>query len=61
MGTIEKKRSLRPLTNESGATVIEYSLIAAVISVVALVAMQLVGTNVTTVFNQVANALVPAL
>ena len=61
MLSVLKERALRPLTNERGATVIEYSLIAAVISVVALVAMQLVGTNVTAVFNQVATALVPAL
>ena len=61
MKTVAKLKSLPPLTNERGATVIEYSLIAAVISVVALVAMQLVGTNVTAVFNTVATALVPAL
>lgn len=43
--------------NEDGATAIEYGLIAAGISVAVLVAVQLVGTNLTAVFNNVANTL----
>lgn len=46
----------RFLKNESGATAIEYGLIAAGISVVIITAVKLVGTNLTTTFNSVANA-----
>ena len=46
----------RFLKNESGATAIEYGLIAAGIAVVIITAVQLVGTNLTTTFNSVANA-----
>jgi pilus assembly protein Flp/PilA len=48
---------VRPLQNVEGATAIEYGLIAASISVVALVAMQLVGTNLQATFNSVAGAM----
>lgn len=44
-------------TNESGATAIEYGLIAGLISVVIIVAVTLVGTELTTTFNAVASAL----
>jgi pilus assembly protein Flp/PilA len=46
----------RFLKNEVGATAIEYGLIAAGIAVVIITAVQLVGTNLTTTFNSVANA-----
>jgi pilus assembly protein Flp/PilA len=46
----------RFLENESGATAIEYGLIAAGIAVVIIAAVQLVGTNLNTTFNSVANA-----
>ena len=46
----------RFLSNESGATAIEYGLIAAGIAVVIITAVQLVGTNLTTTFNSVSNA-----
>lgn len=42
---------------EDGATAIEYGLIAALISVVIIVAITLVGTNLTAVFNAIAAAL----
>jgi pilus assembly protein Flp/PilA len=45
------------LKNESGATAIEYGLIAASIAVVIITAVQLLGTNLTTTFNSVAGAL----
>jgi pilus assembly protein Flp/PilA len=48
------------LNNESGATAIEYGLIAGLISVVIIVAVTLVGTNLTATFNAVASALTPA-
>ena len=45
------------LKNESGATAIEYGLIAAGISVVIIAAVTTVGTNLQTTFNAVGNAL----
>ena len=44
------------LKDESGATAIEYGLIAALISVVIITAVNLVGTNLDTTFNSVATA-----
>jgi pilus assembly protein Flp/PilA len=44
------------LKSEEGATAVEYGLIAAGIALVILAAVQLVGTNLTTTFNSVANA-----
>jgi pilus assembly protein Flp/PilA len=43
--------------NEDGATAIEYGLIAALIAVAAISALQLVGTNLTSTFNTVASKL----
>jgi pilus assembly protein Flp/PilA len=43
--------------NESGATAIEYGLIAACISVVILVAVQSVGTKLNSTFQSVSDAL----
>ena len=42
--------------DESGATAIEYGLIAAGIAVVIITAVQLIGSNLTTTFNSVASA-----
>ena len=47
----------RFVKDESGATAIEYGLIAASIAVVIITAVQLLGTNLTTTFNSVAGAL----
>ena len=47
--------------DEEGATAIEYGLIAALISVVIVVAVTLVGTNLNLVFNRVATDLSAAL
>ncbi|HJW40008.1 MAG TPA: Flp family type IVb pilin [Rhizomicrobium sp.] len=44
----------RFLRDQSGATAIEYGLIAALIAVVIIGAVQLVGTNLSTTFNTVA-------
>lgn len=43
--------------NEAGATAIEYGLIAALISIVAIAALQSVGTNLTSTFQEVADKL----
>jgi pilus assembly protein Flp/PilA len=45
------------LKNEDGATAIEYGLIAALIAVAAIAAFQLVGTNLSAIFNTVASDL----
>jgi pilus assembly protein Flp/PilA len=45
------------LNDESGATAIEYGLIAALIAVAAIAAFQLVGTNLSSIFNTVATKL----
>lgn len=44
--------------NESGATAIEYGLIAGLIAVVLITAVGLVGTNLIARFNAIAAALV---
>jgi pilus assembly protein Flp/PilA len=45
------------MRDESGATAIEYGLIAALISVAIIAALTSVGTNLKTTFNNVASAL----
>jgi pilus assembly protein Flp/PilA len=45
------------LKNESGATAIEYGLIAAGISVVIILAVQTVGTNLNATFTSIGTAL----
>ena len=44
--------------DEDGVTAIEYGLIASLIAVVIIAAVTLVGTNLTAVFNYVAQKLV---
>jgi pilus assembly protein Flp/PilA len=43
--------------NEKGATAIEYGLIAALIAVAAIAAMQNIGRALGTTFNNVSNSL----
>ena len=45
------------LRNQDGATAIEYGLIAALVSIAAIAALQHVGSNLTVTFNSVANNL----
>ena len=49
----------RFVKDESGATAIEYGLIAAGISIAIIATVQLVGTDLNVVFNKVATALNP--
>jgi pilus assembly protein Flp/PilA len=50
--------TLKPfLTNEDGVTSIEYALIASLIAVFIIAAVQLLGTQVSTVFTEVGNSL----
>ena len=51
-----KKLISRFYANESGATAIEYGLIAAGIAVVIIAAVQLIGTNLSATFQKVAGA-----
>ena len=50
-------RFVNLLTNDKGATAIEYGLIAALIAVAAIGAMQGVGSKLNTTFNNVSNVL----
>lgn len=52
------KTLLKTRKNEVGATAIEYGLIASLISVVIIGAVQLVGTDLNKVFGVVSSALV---
>jgi len=47
----------RFVRDESGATAIEYGLIAACISVAIIAAVKALGTNLNTTFTTVSNAL----
>ena len=51
------KNLVRFVKDESGATAIEYGLIAACISVAIIAVIQGVGTKLNTTFTQVSNAL----
>ena len=44
----------RFLRDEDGVTAIEYGLIAALVGVAAIAALQALGTNLTTLFNAIA-------
>lgn len=55
-GANMKAKLFQFLRSDSGATAIEYGLIAAGIAVVIIAAVQLVGTNLSTTFSDVATA-----
>jgi pilus assembly protein Flp/PilA len=48
---------IKLIKNSKGATAIEYGLIAALIAVAAIGAMQGIGTKLSTTFNNVSNKL----
>ena len=48
---------LKLIKNNKGATAIEYGLIAALIAVAAIGAMQGIGNKLNTTFNNVSNSL----
>ena len=52
-----KNHVLRFLADESGVTAIEYGLIAALIAVVIIGALQTVGTSLSGTFSTVASSL----
>ncbi len=48
------------LRDESGATLIEYGLVAALVSVAAIIALQLLGSELQVIFNTVTSYLASA-
>ena len=46
---------LRRRAGEGGQTMVEYAIVAALIAVVAMTAVQALGVGVTTVFNNIVN------
>ena len=54
---IHMSRFLKLIRNSEGATAIEYGLIAALIAVAAIGAMQGIGNKLNTTFNNVSNSL----
>jgi pilus assembly protein Flp/PilA len=56
-GRPEMTKFIKLIKNTKGATAIEYGLIAALIAVAAIAAMQSVGNKLNTTFNNVSNAL----
>ena len=48
---------LKLINRDDGATAIEYGLIAALIAVAAIAAFQLVGTNLSATFHNIATQL----
>ena len=51
------KRFVKLMNDSKGATAIEYGLLAALIAVAAIGAMQGIGTKLNTTFGNVSNAL----
>ncbi len=50
---------LRALKDESGATAIEYALLAAIITVAIIVAVQLLGNELSILFKSISSQIVP--
>ena len=48
------------LKDESGATMIEYGLVAALVSVAAIIALQILGAELQVIFNTVSSYLASA-
>ena len=55
LATLQTK--LVSLRSEKGATAVEYGLMVALIAIVIIVAVALLGTRLSSLFNQVANAI----
>ena len=47
----------RTLSREQGATAVEYGLMVALIAIVIIVAVALLGTNLSTLFNTTASSI----
>ena len=57
VGKMKTQKLKTFLSDETGATAIEYGLIAALVSVAAIVAMTALGTALQGIFNEVATQL----
>ena len=55
MARMEHGRRAGMLTDTAGVTAIEYGLIAALVAIAAIATWQLLGTNLSTVFNSIAS------
>jgi Flp pilus assembly pilin Flp len=54
---MEKKLTASLLRREEGQTMVEYSIVAALIAVVAMVAVQALGVGITGVFNNIVESI----
>jgi Flp pilus assembly pilin Flp len=54
---MEKKLIDGQLRREEGQTMVEYSIVAALIAVVAMVAVQALGVGITGVFNDIVESI----
>ena len=54
---MEKKLTCGLLRREEGQTMVEYSIVAALIAVVAMVAVQALGVGITGVFNNIVSSI----
>lgn len=54
-----KKLLTRFIHEESGATMVEYAILVALISIAAIAVLLLIGPQLVTVFQNVLNALTP--
>ena len=48
---------VRMLGDEEGATLVEYGLVVSLIAVASIAAMTTLGTNISNMFNNIANVL----
>ena len=60
-GLIKMKLLKRLFMEEEGVTLIEYALIAALIAVVAIVALQFAGTQIRSMFSYIAEEIQDAM
>ena len=54
---LNNAKSLLRLKGEDGASMVEYALLVVLIAIIAIVAVQIAGENVSTVFSSVATEL----
>ena len=54
---VKCQAKLADIRSEKGATAVEYGLMVALIAVVIIVAVALLGTRLSTMFNSVANSI----
>ena len=52
---LDSEKLVRTEENESGASLVEYALLVALIAVVAIVSIRVLGTSISEQFSRVAN------